>query len=148
MKPLMITTLLLLLLPLQLMAADNYVAWKSESFAISKPLTAVPGDAARGRQLVIATDKGNCLACHKMPIDEEIFHGTLGPDLSHVARRLNQAQLRLRVVDQKQINPMTIMPGYYRDPEKFNLVANEYSGKTLLTAQEVEDLVAYLMTLK
>ena len=106
------------------------------------------GDARRGRALVISTDKGNCLACHKMPISEEIFHGTLGPDLSHVASRLTEAQLRLRLVDEKQINPQTIMPGYYRNPKNFHLVADEYAGKTLLSAQQVEDVLAYLMSLK
>ena len=137
-----------LVLPLQLAVAENYVAWESHNFGISQPLTEIAGDPDRGRLLVIAADKGNCLACHKMPIPEEIFHGDIGPDLSRVATRLNEAELRLRIVDQKQINPETIMPGYYRDPEKLNLVAHEYSGQTLLTAQQVEDIVAYLMTLK
>lgn len=143
-------TLLILLvcLPLHVWATEKYVAWKSQGFAINEPLTDVPGDVARGRQLVIATDRGNCLACHKMPIPEENFHGTLGPDLSQVAARLSEAEIRLRVVDEKQINPQTVMPGYYRDPTKFRLVAEEYAGKTLLSAQQVEDVVAYLMTLK
>lgn len=127
---------------------EGYVQWKNENFAIEDPLTDEAGDVQRGRTLVIATDKGNCLACHKMPIPEEPFHGTLGPDLGNIANRLNEAQIRLRVVDEKQINPHTVMPGYYRDPEKLRLVANEYTGQTLLTAQEVEDVVAYLMTLK
>jgi len=140
--------LLFTCLPLHVSAAQDYVAWKSENFAISKPLTDMPGDVARGRQLVIERDRGNCLACHKMPIAEEVFFGTLGPDLTRVAARLSEAQLRLRVVDEKQVNPQTVMPGYYRDPSLLHLVANEYAGKTLLTAQQVEDVVAYLMTLK
>ena len=133
---------------MQVLAAEAYVKWKSVNFAISKPLTNVSGDAVRGRALVIASDKGSCLACHVMPIAEEGFHGNLGPDLSHIASRLTAAEIRLRLVDEKQINPMTIMPGYYRDPEKLNLVAEEYAGKTLLTAQEIEDVLAYLLTLK
>jgi sulfur-oxidizing protein SoxX len=118
--------------PLTVSATEAYVAWQSENFAISEALT----------------DRGNCLACHKMPIPEEPFHGTLGPDLSQVAARLSEAEMRLRVVDEKQLNPLTVMPGYYRDPGKLHLVAEEYTGKTLLTAQQVEDVVAYLMTLK
>ncbi len=129
-------------------ASDAYVQWENTNNAIHKPLTDEKGNASRGRALVIANDKGNCLACHVLPVDEEPFHGDLGPDLSHVASRLSEAELRLRVVDEKQINPLSIMPGYYRDPSLFNLVANEYTGKTLLSAQEVEDVVAYLVTLK
>ena len=133
---------------MQLLAAEAYVPWKSVNFAISKPLTNVKGDVVRGRALVIANDKGNCLACHVLPIAEEIFYGSLGPDLTHIASRLSAAEIRLRLVDEKQINPQTIMPGYYRDPDKYNLVADEYAGKTLLTAQQVEDVLAYLLTLK
>lgn len=129
-------------------ANDAYVQWEISNNAILKPLTNKKGSISRGRALVIATDKGNCLACHVLPINEEPFHGNLGPDLSHIASRLNEGELRLRVVDEKQLNPQTIMPGYYRNPSLLTLVANEYSGKTLLSAQEVEDIVAYLMTLK
>lgn len=129
-------------------AGDAYVQWKNTNNAIQKPLTNKKGNASHGRALVIATDKGNCLACHVLPIHEEAFHGNLGPDLSHIASRLSEGELRLRVVDEKQVNPQSIMPGYYRNPSLFTLVANEYSGMTLLSAQEVEDVVAYLMTLK
>ena len=129
-------------------ANEPYVQWVNTSNAINKPLTNQKGNASQGRTLVIASDKGNCLACHTLPINEEPFHGNLGPDLSHIASRLSEGELRLRVVDEKQINPLSIMPGYYRNPSLFNLVANEYSGMTLLSAQEVEDVVAYLMTLK
>lgn len=129
-------------------ADDAYVEWENTNNAIIKPLTNKKGNVSRGLALVIANDKGNCLACHVLPVAEEPFHGNLGPDLSHIASRLNEGELRLRVVDEKQINPHSIMPGYYRHPGLLNLVANEYSGMTLLSAQEVEDVVAYLMTLK
>ena len=128
-------------------AEPAYVHWQSENFAITKPLTNKPGNAVKGRQLVIEQDKGNCLACHVLPVPEERFFGSIGPDLTQVASRLSEAELRLRVVDEKAVNPQTIMPGYYRDPAKLTLVANEYEGKTMLTAQEVEDVVAYLLTL-
>ena len=128
--------------------AEDYVAWETDNDEIRQALNGLKGNAVRGRQLAIDQDKGNCLSCHHLPIPEEIFHGNVGPDLHGVASRLTQGQLRLRVVDEKIINPLTIMPGYYRDPEKLRLVANEYYGKTMLSAQEIEDVVAYLMTLK
>lgn len=137
----------LLLFP-TLPRAETSVPWSSEGFAIERPLGELRGDAERGRMIVIDRSKGNCLACHRMPIPEEEFHGTVGPSLIGVASRLNEGQLRLRVVDEKQLNPSTIMPGYYRDPDLFNQVLEAYAGRTVLSAQEVEDVVAYLLTLK
>lgn len=128
-------------------AAGEYVQWQAEGLAIPEPLGGLKGDPERGRELAVARDKGNCLACHPMPVPEHSDHGTIGPPLHGVADRLDAGQLRLRVVDEKQINPETIMPGFYRHPRHFN---RPLSGRnrTLLTAQEVEDVVAYLMTLK
>ena len=83
-----------------------------------------------------------------MPIPEEPFHGTVGPPLDGVGARYTPAQIRLRIVDDQQINPMTIMPGVYRDPARANRIADDYWGKTFLSAQQVEDLVAYLVTLR
>ena len=128
--------------------ADPYYAWQMKNFAINEPLGNIKGDAERGKQLSIAPEKGGCLTCHEMPIPEEDFHGNIGPSLIGIASRLTEGELRLRVVDQKQINPETIMPGYYRHPKHFTLVAEDYAGKTFLTSQEVEDVVAYLLTLK
>lgn len=138
----------LCVMPVLLNANQDYVAWKTDNDEIRQALNGLKGNALRGRQLAIDQDKGNCLSCHHLPIPEEIFHGDVGPDLHGVASRLTQGQIRLRIVDEKIINPLTIMPGYYRDPEKLRLVANEYYGKTMLSAQEIEDVVAYLMTLK
>ena len=138
----------LCIVPLSLNADQDYVAWKNHNDEIRQALNGLKGDAVRGRHLVIDRDKGNCLSCHRLPIPEEIFHGDVGPDLHGVATRLTQGQIRLRIVDEKVINPITIMPGYYRHPDKLRLVANEYADKTLLSAQEIEDVVAYLMTLK
>lgn len=126
----------------------GYCAWEAENFAIAKPLCGLKGDPVRGRAIAVDTHGGNCLACHQMPIPEEAFHGTVGPPLTHVAARYNEAQLRLRVVDERSVNPSTIMPGFYRDPGLLNRVAEDYWGKTFLTAQQVEDVVAYLVTLK
>ena len=129
-------------------ADEPYYPWRMENFAINAPLGGLKGNAQRGRQIAIDTYKGSCLACHEMPIPEEPFHGDIGPSLIGVATRLTEGQLRLRIVDEKQINPETIMPGYYRHPKHFTLVSDDYAAKTFLTAQEVEDVVAYLLTLK
>ena len=134
------------LLPVQ--ASDSYFQWQAEGLAVSKPLGGYKGDPVRGREIVIASDAGNCLACHQLPIPEEKFHGTVGPDLTRLATRLSEAEIRLRLIDEKLINPMTIMPGYYRHPDNFNQVSKEFAGKTFLTAQQIEDVVAYLVTLK
>ncbi|NIR60970.1 MAG: sulfur oxidation c-type cytochrome SoxX, partial [Gammaproteobacteria bacterium] len=76
----------------------------------------------RGRALAVRKDKGNCLACHAMPIPEAAPYGDVGPPLTHVAARLTEGELRLRVVDEKLVNPATIMPGFYRHPRHFNRV--------------------------
>ena len=132
-------------------AADDevgYCAWEMRDLAIAEPLCGLVGDAERGRVLAADSHGGNCLACHQMPIPEESFHGNIGPPLHGIGARYSAAQIRLRIVDEQQINPMTIMPGFYRDPAKANRVADAYWGKTFLSAQQVEDLVAYLATLK
>lgn len=130
------------------LSAAPYLQWTVKDFAIEEPLGGLRGDPLRGRQIAISRSRGNCLACHHMPIPEAEFHGTLGPALDNVGARLTEAQIRLRIVDEKQINPMTIMPGFYRDPRHFRRVLDDYEGKTILTPQEVEDVVAYLLTLK
>lgn len=130
------------------LAADNYIQWQQEGLSITKPLAGLKGNPVRGRKIASSTDDGNCLACHQLPIAEESFHGTVGPDLTQVGARLSEAEIRLRVVDEKLINPMTIMPGYYRHPDKLNQVSKEFAGKTFLTAQQIEDVVAYLVSLK
>ncbi len=127
--------------------ADDYLPWRVTDFAIEEPLGGLRGDAARGRELVIARDKGNCLACHHLPIPEQPSHGTIGPPLTGVGARLSAGQLRLRVVDEKQLNPATIMPAFYLHPEVLYRPRPD-AATTILTAQEVEDVVTYLVTLK
>ncbi|RAU20857.1 sulfur oxidation c-type cytochrome SoxX [Paramagnetospirillum kuznetsovii] len=108
------------------------------------PLTEVKGDPVRGRVIVIK--KGSCLTCHVMPIPEEADHGDIGPPLATVGSRYTPAELRMRVVDPKVLNPDTIMPSFYKST--LNRVAKGLEGTTFLEAQEVEDVVAYLSTLK
>lgn len=126
----------------------NFYPWKIENYAINEPLGNKKGNAIRGRKIVINSDKGNCLACHSTPIPEESFHGTVGPPLHGVASRLTEGQIRLRVADETKIIPNTIMPGFYKNPKENNRVDDEYWGKPVLNAQEAEDVIAYLMTLK
>ena len=117
-----------------------------DGISIPEPLTDQPGDPANGRSVAIHRQKGNCLACHVMPISEQSFHGEIGPDLNGVASRYDEGELRLRVVDPKVINPDTIMPAFYK-VNGYHRVLAEFEGKPMLTAQEVEDVVAYLQTL-
>jgi sulfur-oxidizing protein SoxX len=126
----------------------DYCRWQVSGDAIEAPLCGLRGDAQRGRRIVSDSHGGNCLACHHMPIPEEPLHGTIGPPLDGVAARLSGGQLRLRVADIRQLNPASIMPGFYRDPRRANRVADGFWGRTFLDAQQVEDIVAYLETLK
>jgi sulfur-oxidizing protein SoxX len=115
--------------------------------SIDEPLSGAKGDAVRGRAIVADRHLGLCLLCHSAPIPEERFQGELAPDLTGVASRLSEGQLRLRIVDSSRVNPATIMPSYYRT-EGFVQVAPAFRGKTVLSAQQIEDVVAYLMTLR
>ncbi len=115
--------------------------------AIPEPLTDSPGDPVRGQRLVRDREVGNCLICHRVPEPQERFQGDLGPDLAGVGAALTAGQLRLRVVDQSRLNPATLMPPYYRIGN-LTRVAERYRNRPVLTAQEVEDVVAYLQTLR
>jgi L-cysteine S-thiosulfotransferase len=113
--------------------------------AIPQPLAAEPGDAARGRKIAVDRDVGACLLCHAVP--GERASGNIAPTLAGAGARLSPAQLRLRIVDSTRVNPNTPMPAYYRT-EGLTQVAAAYRGKPLLAAQQVEDVVAWLATLK
>ena len=115
--------------------------------AIPQPLTSQPGDAVRGRAIVANRSVGLCLLCHSGPIPEERFQGTLSPSLAGAGTRWSVGQLRLRIADAARLNADTIMPAYYRTTG-LQRVAKAFDGKTLLTAEQIEDLVAYLATLK
>jgi L-cysteine S-thiosulfotransferase len=115
--------------------------------AIPESLTGQPGDPLRGKAIVASRQTGLCLLCHSAPLPEEKFQGTIGPDLKGVASRNTEGQLRLRIVDPRRFNPATIMPAYYRR-DGLTRVAPAFRGKTVLTAEQIEDVVAFLMTLK
>jgi len=115
--------------------------------AIPLSLTGVPGDAARGKAILSSRQTGLCLLCHSAPLPEEKFQGTIGPDLRGAGSRSSEGQLRLRIVDPRRVNPDTIMPAYYR-LDGLEGVALAFRGKTVLSAQEIEDVVAFLMTLR
>lgn len=114
--------------------------------AIPAPLTAVAGDPERGRSLLASRD-GNCLLCHAVPEAGERYMGNLAPPLSGVGARLTAGQLRLRIVDASLLNRDTIMPAYYRI-DGLNRVGERWRGKPILTPQQIEDTVAYLLTLR
>jgi len=111
---------------------------------VPEPLAAA-GDAKRGRALIVAREAANCVLCHAVP--DVRFAGDVGPTLAGVGKRLTPAQLRLRVADNLRVNPASVMPSYYRT-EGLDRVAAAYAGRPILTAQEVEDVVAYLGTLQ
>ncbi len=126
--------------------AQTAVPGSSEG-ALPQSLTGAPGDAVRGRAIVSNRQLGLCLLCHTGPIPEERFQGNLAPDLAGAGKRWSVGQLRLRMVDARALNPQTIMPSYHRS-DGLNRVAPVWAGATMLTAQQIEDVVAYLLTLR
>ncbi len=120
--------------------------YRVEGDAIHELLAPASGDAARGKQVVTGRDS-NCLLCHAVPGYGVRFMGNLGPPLDGVGARLTEGQLRLRIADSRRLNRDTIMPSYYR-VDGLNRVARDFRGKPVLTAQQVEDTVAYLLTLR
>ena len=123
------------------------VAYKIAGDAIPASLTGSPGDAARGRMIVANHNTGLCLLCHSGPFPQDKFQGTMAPDLAGAGARWSEGQLRLRIVDASKFNAATIMPPFYR-VDRLTRVAPAFRDKPVLTAVEVEDVVAYLMTLK
>ena len=110
-------------------------------------LSGPPGDPTRGRLIVLSRQSGLCILCHSGPFPEERFQGNLAPDLSLSAAKLSEGQLRARIVDASRFNPNTIMPAYFRK-DHGSRIAPQFANKTILTAQEIEDVVAFLVSLK
>ena len=131
-----------------LIQAEELVAYEIvDEYSIPKPLTGKPGDPGKGRETFINRKLGNCLGCHAVSeLEAEPFHGAVGPPLDGVADRYEEGEIRLQVVNAKANNPDTIMPGFYVT-DGLHRVAPKFAGKSILTAEQVEDIVAYLMTL-
>jgi sulfur-oxidizing protein SoxX len=114
--------------------------------AIPESLTNMRGDPVRGRTLVVDRSS-TCILCHNGPFPEQKFQGDLAPNLAGSGSRWSEGQLRLRLVDASRLNTATIMPSYYR-VDGLNRVGRSWQGRTILTAEQIEDIVAYLVTLR
>lgn len=127
-------------------AQEQLLSYDVIEAAIPKSLTGKPGDPVNGRALVVKRET-TCLLCHAGPFPDQRFQGNLSPDLTGTASRWTEGELRLRMVDATRLNEATIMPSFYRI-EGLNRVAKSLRGKPILSAEEIEDVVSFLMTLK
>ncbi|MCJ9733425.1 sulfur oxidation c-type cytochrome SoxX [Bradyrhizobium sp. PRIMUS42] len=127
-------------------SANELVPYKIVGDGIPASLTGSPGDAARGRTLVLARTT-TCILCHSGPFPETRFQGDLAPDLTGAGNRWTASQLRLRLVDASRFNAQTIMPSYFRN-DGFVRVGRNFAGKPILSTAEIEDIVAFLATLR
>lgn len=114
---------------------------------IPSPLTSVTGDAELGRLVFVEREQGHCVLCHQVDGLDAEFQGDIGPRLSDVGSRLTPGQIRLRIVDYQEVLSGALMPSYFRIHD-LNQVEDHYEGKPMLTAQQIEDLVAWLSTLR
>ena len=114
--------------------------------AIPATLTGTKGDVTRGRALIVERSS-TCILCHSGPFPEQAFQGDLAPNLTGSGSRWSEGQLRLRLVDASHLNAATIMPSYYR-VDGLTRVGASWRGKPILSAEQIEDIVAYLVTLK
>ena len=126
-------------------SSQSQIIWDGD--AIPNSLSGKPGDPIKGRTLVTSRQNGLCILCHAGPFPEERFHGNLAPELKLIVANLSAAQLRARLVDPSKTSANTIMPSYFRI-DHLQRVAPQFAGKTVLSAQEIEDVIAYLLTIK
>ncbi|BDG71267.1 sulfur oxidation c-type cytochrome SoxX [Roseomonas fluvialis] len=128
-------------------AGAQVVGFVVHGDAVEQPLAGLVGDAARGEAVVKNRESANCLICHSIPDPREPFMGEIGPPLAGVGARLIPGQIRLRLVDPTRVNPDAIMPAYHRTHDLLR-VDPRFAGRPVLTAQEIEDVVAWLSTLR
>lgn len=147
MRLLFLTSLMILLCCTSSRSADALRPFAIVGDSIPASLTGAKGNPARGRAIVLSRQVGLCLLCHTGPFPEERFQGDLAPDLRGVGARWSEGELRLRLVDARKLNPDTIMPPYYV-VDGLNRVAPSFRGKPLLKAGQIEDVIAFLMTLR
>lgn len=140
-------TVLVLLAGLFATRAAALETYRVVADAIPEPLGGLAGDAGRGAALIRDRERGNCLICHHGDDPAEPFQGSIGPPLRGVGLRLSAGQLRLRLVDMSRLDPETVMPPYFRT-ENLRDVAPAYRGRPALSAQEIEDVVSYLASLR
>ena len=127
-------------------ANEDLVTYDIIDYSIPYSLTGIEGDIKNGREVVLSR-QGNCLACHKLPKDDDIFQGDIGPSLVGIGNRYTIAELRLRLVNPYLLNPDTIMPAFYKI-RGLKRVDKKYREKSILSAQEIEDVISWLATLK
>lgn len=122
---------------------------KIDGLSINESLTGVAGNVDEGKKIFANKKLGNCLACHaNSDLKDQLFHGEIGPNLDGAGSRWQEAQLRTILVNAKAVfTEQTVMPGFYSLDVGAN-VRKDLVGKTILNAQQIEDLVAYLSTLK
>lgn len=128
-------------------ATEPPPAYAIRGDAIPDPLTGEPGNPGRGRAIVVDRARGLCVLCHSGPFPEAAFQGDLSPDLSGVGARLTAGQIRLRLVDGRRLNPDTIMPPYLATDGRTRVGA-AWAGRPILDPAEIEDVVAFLATLR
>ena len=134
--------------------APAAVHWQAVGDSIPQPLTSTPGNAERGQQIVLDRRTGLCLLCHALPghgpQPEASFQGNLAPTLAGAGSRYSRGQLRLRLADNRHLNPASLMPAFHRRPEDTGTtrVGAAWQGQPVLQAQQIEDVVAFLETLK
>ena len=129
-----------------LFAENNQDSFLISDYQIKKSLTDSLPNPELGKEIVISR-RGNCLACHQVSLIDESFQGNIGPSLDGVANRYTEGELRLRLVDPYSINPNSLMPAFFKK-KGLNQVGNKFLGKTILTAQQIEDVISWLLTLK
>ena len=145
----MILALLAILMGLVSTSADaqSSAAYQVRGDTIPEPLTARAGDAANGAKLIADRQRSLCGLCHAGPFSEPHMRGNIAPNLSGVGGRLSAAQIRLRVANIKALNPDSLMPAFLAVADRPD-IAEAWRGRSILGAEEVEDIVAYLATLK